>query len=71
MLEQITYYSIFGKPLIMYLGILTFLSLVSTITIIVLKKKGYKIDFKWHPRFAILTLILATIHGLLGILNFL
>ena len=70
MLENIAYYSILGKPLIMYLGILTFLSLLTTITIVVLNKKGYHIiPFKWHPRFAILTLILATIHALLIILS--
>ncbi|MBL7052084.1 MAG: hypothetical protein ISS01_03250 [Nanoarchaeota archaeon] len=70
MIRDIAYYTILGKPVVIYLGILTYLSLITTITIIVLNKKGYKtIPFKWHPRFAILTLILATIHASLIIFS--
>tara|TARA_Y100000310_G_scaffold316091_1_gene367430 strand:- start:342 stop:560 length:219 start_codon:yes stop_codon:yes gene_type:complete len=71
MLTEIAYYPIFGKPLIMYLGILTLLSLITTISIAVLNKNGYnKIPFKWHYVFATITLILALIHGLFGVLSY-
>jgi len=70
-LESITYYQIFGKPLIMYGGILALLSLLFTATISILNKKGIStIPFAWHPRMAIITVILAMIHGTLGILAY-
>ncbi len=71
MLRNISYYLIFGKPLIMYLGILTFLSFLLTATIAILNKKGiHKIPFKWHPIMGIFSITLAIIHGLLGILAY-
>ena len=67
MLENITYYQIFGKPLIMYLGIITLLSFLFTASIAVMTRRGITlIPFKWHPRMAILSIILALIHGFLG-----
>ncbi|MCK5332391.1 hypothetical protein KAJ41_00830 [Candidatus Parcubacteria bacterium] len=72
MLENITYFLIFDKPLIFYLGILTFLSFFIAALIAILNMKGInKIPFKWHPRFAIFSLLLALLHGLLGILAYL
>jgi len=69
MLEKISYYLIFGKPLIMYLGILTLLSFLFTAMIAVLNKKGINtIPFEWHPRMAIFSIILAIIHGFLGVM---
>lgn len=71
MLRNISYYLIFGKPLIMYLGILTLLLFLFTALIGYLNVKGIQIiPFKWHPRFAIITIILALIHGILGILAY-
>jgi hypothetical protein len=68
MLENISYFLIFGRPLIFYLGILSLILLVSTATVGYLNFKGRtKIPFKWHPRLAALTLILAVIHGGLGL----
>ncbi|MDD4931669.1 MAG: hypothetical protein PHG66_06020 [Candidatus Colwellbacteria bacterium] len=67
-LAGIAYFPIFGKPLIMYLGIITLLSFISTATIGFLNFKGIrKIPFKWHPRMALISLSLALIHGLFGI----
>ena len=71
MFEGITYYMIFGKPLIMYGGIITLISLLITASIAVLNKKGItKIPVMWHQRMAMLTVALALIHGILGILAF-
>lgn len=69
MLENITYFLIFGKPLIMYSGILTLLSFLITALIGLLIIKGIgKIPFKLHWVMAITSIILALIHGTLGIL---
>jgi len=68
MLAEIAYYQIFGKPVIMYTGILTFSSFLFTAAISVMNKKGLKyIPFKWHPRMARISIILALIHGILGL----
>jgi hypothetical protein len=62
---------IFGKPLIMYGGILTLLCLLFTASISIMNKNGiHVIPFEWHPRMAIITITLALIHGTLGILAF-
>ena len=69
MLEYITYYQIFGKPLIMYLGILTLTSFLFTAFIGYTTLHGKQIvPFKWHPRMAAISITLALIHGTLGIL---
>ncbi len=71
MLENISYYLIFGKPLIMYLGISALLSLLATATLGYLTFKGKtKIPFAWHPRLATITITLALIHATLGILSY-
>jgi hypothetical protein len=72
MFEDITYFLIFGKPLIMYLGILTLLALLFTAAIAVMNKKGIRIvPFRWHPVCAGCALLLALVHGLLGMLAYL
>lgn len=70
MLNQISYYLIFGKPLIMYGGILVFLCLISTLVSGGLVMKG-KLKFKYHKTFAIITICLALVHGTLGLLAYL
>jgi len=71
MFQNITFYPIFGKPLILYLGVLTFLSFLFTASISFLNKRGiHIIPFKWHPRMAVISLTLGLIHGLLGILAY-
>lgn len=68
MIHSIAYVLIFGKPLIMYGGILTFLLLLSTATIGALNLKGISvIPFKCHPRLALTTIIIATIHAIFGL----
>lgn len=71
MLTQITYFQILGKPLLMYFGIITFLLLLLTAWIGQQNKKGItKIPLVWHFRLAKVTITLAIIHGLLGILAY-
>lgn len=72
MFRNITYFLIFGKPLIMYSGILTLFSFLITALIAFLNSKGiHKIPFKWHPRMAAISITLAVIHGVMGILAYL
>lgn len=72
MLNYITYYPIFGKPLILYLGVITLLSFLITATIGISINKGLSnIQFKWHPTMAGISITLALIHGTLGILAYL
>ena len=72
MFQEITYFLIFGKPLIMYLGILTLLAILVTAGIAIMNKKGvHVIPFRWHPVCAGIAILLALVHGLLGILAYL
>ncbi len=68
-LRNIALFLVFGKPLIIYLGILTALSFLFTASIGFMNFKGlaHRIPFRWHPRMAVISIILALIHGLLGI----
>jgi hypothetical protein len=68
MLAHLAYYQLFGKPLLMYLGILTLASFIFTALIPILNQRGiHKIPFAWHPRMAKVSFILAAIHAILGI----
>lgn len=75
MISQLAYTLVFGKPIIMYGGILTYLFLLSTasVSILNIKFQIHVIPFKWHARLAMLTIIVATLHAILGMslyLNF-
>ncbi len=68
MITDIAYYPLLGKPLIMWLGILTILSLLFTANIAFLNKRRIrKIPMKYHPLFAKITIFIAVIHGFLGL----
>jgi len=68
MIRDIAATTLWGQPLVVYGGILTYLSLLSTFTIGFLNYRGIRVvPFKWHPRFAITTLVIATLHALLGL----
>jgi hypothetical protein len=72
MFQDITYFLVFGKPLIMYLGILTLLAFLFTASIAVMNMRGIRtIPFRWHPRCAVVAIFLALVHGSLGILAYL
>jgi len=53
----------------MWLGVITLLSISFTALIALLNKRGiHKIHFKWHSRMAAISITLAIIHGILGVL---
>ena len=74
MIHNLALTLIFGKPAVLYGGMITLLMLLLTATVGILNSKGISvIPFKWHPRLAAITIIVAIIHGLLGLsiyLNF-
>jgi hypothetical protein len=70
MFRYIAYFPIFGWPLIVYLGILTFLSFLTTAIVGFSIYKGWlRVPIKTHLILAITSLTLATIHGFLGIMS--
>jgi hypothetical protein len=72
MFQDISYALIFGKPFILYLGVLTLLAFMFTAAVAVLNFKGIRtIPFPWHQRCAIIAFCLALVHGGLGILVYL
>jgi len=67
MLKNISYFLILGKPLIVWMGIITLLSFLFTAYIGMANLKGNnKIPFKWHKRLAKISVALALIHGFLA-----
>lgn len=66
-LAQLAYTPIFGKPLIFYFGIITLTLLFSTAAVGYLSYKGKNVPFKLHIGLAAATLVVATLHALLGI----
>lgn len=71
MLQEITYYLIFGIPFVVYLGIITIVIFVLTALLALLKRKGkIKISIQWHYRLAFLSIILGIIHGFLGVIAY-
>jgi len=71
MFEQFSYALVFGFPVIMYLGLITFASFVFTATVGLLNYKGILwIPFRWHPRLAAISIALGIFHGSLGILAY-
>lgn len=68
MIRSIAYYPILDLPLILYIGILTFLVFAFAATIAILNSRRIRvIPFQWHRSVAYTGLIIATIHGILGI----
>lgn len=71
MINDIAYFQILGKPLIMWTGILTLIFLLSTAAIAILNKRGInKIPFKWHPIMARATIVLGVLHGAMGLATY-
>ena len=63
MISSIGHIEIYGLPIALYFGIITFVSLITTATMGILVLKGrYNIPFKWHMRMAGVTFIFALIH---------
>ena len=71
MLQEITYYMIFGMPFIVYIGIITILLFLITATLALLKRKNkIKISIKWHYILAFISIIFGIIHGILGFISY-
>jgi|WetSurSiteA1Bulk_404760.scaffolds.fasta_scaffold00233_8 mono/diheme cytochrome c family protein len=68
MLDAIAYYQIFGFPVLMYTGIGAFLFLLFT-AIVALRRKHGRFSMKWHHRMAIIAIIVALVHGMMGLLS--
>jgi len=67
--QQYSYFVIFGLPVIAYLGIATLIAFFFTASIAILNFHGIRtIPFQWHPRIAALAIVLAIVHGTLGLL---
>ena len=61
---------ILGIPLVLWLGIATFLCLVITATLGILVLNGlYDIPFRWHMRMAAVTILFAVTHVILVIVR--
>ena len=68
MIQNIAYTLVFGKPVIMYGGILTLTMLLFTATVGALNLHGiHVIPFKWHPVLAVMTITFALLHAMLGL----
>ncbi|RQD80161.1 MAG: hypothetical protein D5R99_05985 [Methanocalculus sp. MSAO_Arc1] len=68
MLQTIAYTQVFGLSLLAVLGILLLVSLLTTASIAVLKRSGkIKVPFTWHFWMARLTIMIALVHGILGL----
>lgn len=70
MLREISYYPIFGKPLLLYLGITTITLVSITLVMGILTLKG-KVKLKYHQMMAATAITMAIIHGTLAILSYL
>jgi hypothetical protein len=71
MLQEFSYYLIFGLPFILYLGIIVIIMLFFTGFIAFLRRRGMtKISVQWHYKLAYITITLGLIHGLLGLLAY-
>ncbi|WOF16744.1 hypothetical protein F1737_08595 [Methanoplanus sp. FWC-SCC4] len=72
MAYKFAYISVFGYPLIIYLGIAVITSLFATAAVPLLnKRRAKKIPVVWHFRLAGLTSTLALVHGITGIMAYL
>ncbi|HKM06917.1 MAG TPA: hypothetical protein VJ869_07995 [Sphaerochaeta sp.] len=71
-IQDLAYVSFLGFPLIGYLGIVSYLSLLATATVSILtRRKIAKIPMRIHFRLAYLTLSLATVHAFLALVVYL
>lgn len=66
MFENISYYTIFGKTVLFYTGVLALLFILATAAIPTIGKK-LGVPFAWHPKVARVAVTLAVIHGILAL----
>jgi len=70
MFNQISYYPIFGYPFIIYLGILAIILFLIAVSISTIFKAKIKSHFKTHRTIAIVSIVIALVHGLMGLLAY-
>ena len=71
MITSLGHMVIYGLPIALYFGIITFICLLTTAIIGMLVLKGrYNIPFRWHMRLAVVTIFFAVIHVTLVIWQF-
>lgn len=67
-IQDLAYSIYWGLPLAGWLGIITYISLISTASVMVLTRKGiYRFSLNTHKNLARLTILLATIHFIFAI----
>ncbi len=67
-IQNLAYRMLWGLPLAGWLGIITYISLVATASVMVLTRKGIRrFSFSTHKNLARLTILLATIHFIFAI----
>jgi hypothetical protein len=72
MFTEITYYMVFGLPLIVYGGIFTLLSFLATAIVAYGTRKGFlRVKVKWHYRLAFLSIAAGLFHAIFAILAYL
>jgi hypothetical protein len=72
MIHHIALTTLFGLPLVVYGGLTTLFLILSTAAVGYLNFRGnHFIPFKWHPVLALTTIVVAIIHGFLGLSIFL
>ncbi|MBD3193839.1 MAG: hypothetical protein GF317_02210 [Candidatus Lokiarchaeota archaeon] len=70
--QELSYYSIFGLPLIVYLGLITLGLFLGTAALPILKQKNIvNTSVKWHIWLAYVAIVFALIHSILGLLIYL
>jgi len=67
MLSEIASFQIFGKPLIMWGGLLTIVLLIITALIPILRRKYMQIPYELHVWMARVTIVIALFHGILAL----
>lgn len=71
MLQEISYFLIFEKPLILWLGIITLCSFLATAAITVLRQRGLvRAPIGWHMKMAGVSIGLGLVHGTLAVLAY-
>jgi hypothetical protein len=68
--SSIAYYLIFGRPLLLYLGLMTLVTFSVVASIPLLNRRGIRwLPFRWHRPAAFTGLTLGAVHGLLAFLS--
>ena len=67
-IRRIAYTYFLGLPVIAYVGIFTYVLLILTALVMVLNRKRLtRFPLKYHSRLSYLTIISATVHGIMAI----